>query len=286
MPLTSRQPYPRANQPSERHGRRGQHALHHFAELAEGCSRHSTTPGRYVPDVAFYASPDLPGYLYCTSDTSDWETSQQASCNLGFRDSATQDLTVAGGTSFATPIFAGMVAILNQAQGYTAGQGLINPTLYTLASNATTYAAAFNDVPAGSNNECPSSLGANYCSTASEGSYATTTGYDPVTGLGSVNLSALVTAWPASTAPVLISTTTTVSASSTTPALNASDTFTITVTPASGTVAPGGTITAIVDGGTPVTGIALAASGSSRRCHLPNLLHNRRRAYDRVPVFR
>jgi len=221
-----------------------------------------TTPGRYVPDVAFYASPDLPGYLFCTSDTSDWNTSQQASCNSGFRDMATQDLTVAGGTSFATPVFAGMVAILNQAQGYSAGQGLINPTLYTLASNATTYAAAFHDVTTGTN-ECPSSLGSTYCSTASEGSYATTAGYDPVTGLGSVNLSALVSAWPATTGPVVISTTTTVSASSTTPALNASDTFTITVTPASGTVAPGGTITAIVDGGTPVTGIALTASGSS-----------------------
>jgi subtilase family serine protease len=221
-----------------------------------------TTPGRYVPDVAFYASPDLPGYLYCTSDTSDWNTGQQASCNSGFRDSATQDLTVAGGTSFATPVFAGMVAVLNQAKGYTTGEGLINPTLYTLASNSVTYAAAFHDVTTG-NNECPSSLGATYCSTASEGSYATGAGYDQVTGLGSVNLSALVTAWPVTTAPVLISTTTTVSASSTTPALNASDTFTITVTPASGTVAPGGTITAIVDGGTPVTGIALTASGSS-----------------------
>jgi len=221
-----------------------------------------TAPGRYVPDVAFYASPDLPGYLYCTSDTSDWNTAQQASCNSGFRDMATQDLTIAGGTSFATPVFAGMVAILNQAQGYTAGQGLINPTLYTLASNSVTYAAAFHDVATG-NNECPSSLGATYCSTASEGSYTTGAGYDEVTGLGSVNLSALVAAWPAITGPALISTTTTVSASSTTPALNASDTFTITVTPASGTVAPGGTITAIVDGGTPVTGIALAASGSS-----------------------
>jgi subtilase family serine protease len=217
---------------------------------------------RDVPDVAFYASPDLPGYLFCTSDTSDWNTSQQASCNSGFRDSATQDLTLAGGTSFATPVFAGMVAVLNQAKGYTEGQGLINPTLYTLASNSVTYAAAFHDVATG-NNECPSSLGSTYCSTASEGSYATGAGYDEVTGLGSVNLSALVAAWPATTGPVLISTTTTVSASSTTPALNASDTFTITVTPASGTVAPGGTITAIVDGGTPVTGIALTASGSS-----------------------
>jgi subtilase family serine protease len=206
-----------------------------------------TTPGRYVPDVAFYASPDLPGYLFCTSDTSDWNTSQQASCNSGFRDSATQDLTIAGGTSFATPVFAGMVAILNQAQGYASGQGLINPTLYTLASNATTYAAAFHDVPAGSNNECPSSLGANYCSTASEGSYATTTGYDPVTGLGSVNLGALVTAWPLSTA-TLIGTTTTVTAASATPAISTNDTITITVASDTGTTIPTGTVTLSIDG--------------------------------------
>ena len=63
---------------------------------------------RDVPDVALYSSPDLPGYLFCTSDTSDWApasgtaAAQAASCNSGFRDSATGDLTVAGGTSFAT----------------------------------------------------------------------------------------------------------------------------------------------------------------------------------------
>jgi subtilase family serine protease len=227
---------------------------------------------RDVPDVAFYASPDLPGYLYCTSDTSDWTTSQQASCNSGFRDSATQDLTVAGGTSFATPIFAGMVAVLNQARGYGAGQGLINPTLYTLASNATTYAAAFHDVTTG-NNECPSSLpsASSYCSTASEGSYTTTTGYDQVTGLGSVNLSALVTAWPLSTA-TLIGTTTAVTAASATPAVSTNDTITITVASDSpSTTIPTGNVTLSIDGcGTSygTTGctpqmVALAANGTA-----------------------
>jgi subtilase family serine protease len=228
---------------------------------------------RDVPDVSLYASPDLPGYLYCTSDTSDWNTTQapvqQASCNSGFRDSATQDLTIAGGTSFATPIFAGMVAVLNQAQGYSAGQGLLNPTLYKLASNSTTYAAAFNDVTTG-NNECPSSLGPNYCSTASEGSYATTAGYDQVTGLGSVNLSALVTAWPANTS-TLIGTTTTVAAASATPAVSTNDTITITVASDSGTTTPTGNVTLSIDGcGTSygATGcapqtIALTANGTA-----------------------
>src|ERR1700733_11971436 len=201
---------------------------------------------RDVPDVSFYASPDLPGYLFCTSDTSDWNTSQQASCNSGFRDTATNDLTVAGGTSFATPIFAGMVAILNQAQNYAAGQGLINPTLYSVAANSTNYAAVFHDVTTG-NNECPSSLGANYCSTASEGSYTTTTGYDQVTGLGSLNLGALVTAWPASTA-TLIGTTTTVTAATATPAVSTNDTITITVASNAGTTVPTGTVNLSVDG--------------------------------------
>jgi hypothetical protein len=217
---------------------------------------------RDVPDVAFYASPDLPGYLFCTSDTSDWNSSQQASCNSGFRDSATQDLTLAGGTSFATPIFAGMVAILNQAQSDVSGQGLINPTLYTLASNSTTYAAAFNDVATG-NNECPSSIGSNYCSTASEGSYTTTAGYDQVTGLGSVKLSALVAAWPPASTATLIGTTTTVSAATTTPAVSTNDTITITVASESGTTTPTGTVNLSIDQTPSTTGNGLTGGSTA-----------------------
>ncbi len=101
---------------------------------------------RDVPDIALYSSPGHPGYLFCTSDTSDWQTSstpaQQGSCNSGFRDAATEYLTVAGGTSFATPIFAGMLAILNQHAGYDTGQGNINGTLYTLATSGGAYSAA------------------------------------------------------------------------------------------------------------------------------------------------
>lgn len=211
---------------------------------------------RDVPDVSLYASPDLPGYLYCTSDQSDWNTTvqpvQTGSCGSGFRASSSDNsLTVAGGTSFAAPIFAGMVAILNQKKAYTAGQGLINPTLYSLASNGATYAAAFHDVTTG-NNECPSSLGSSYCTGSATTSFSAGTGYDLVTGLGSVDLNILATAWGASPVnPAQIATITTVSASSTTPALNASDTFTITVTSADGTTTiPTGTVVTLqIDGG-------------------------------------
>ncbi len=217
-----------------------------------------TTPGRYVPDVSIYASPDLPGYLFCTSDNTDWGQGQQASCNNGFRDTATQDLTIAGGTSFSTPVLAGMVAILNQATGNISGQGLLNPTLYTLASNAATYAAAFHDVSTG-DNKCPSALGATFCSTASSGSYATSAGYDPVTGLGSPNFGALVTAWPAAT-PTLVGTVTTMSAASTSPNTSTDDVVTITVNSATGTSIPTGSINLSIDGG----GTAYNSTGSQQ----------------------
>ncbi len=221
---------------------------------------------RDVPDVALYSSPSFPGYLYCTSDQSDWSpasgstAAQAASCNSGFRDSSTTDLTIAGGTSFAAPIFAGMVAIINQKAGYTTGQGSINSKLYTLASNAGTYAAVFHDVTSG-NNECLAGT-TTYCS-ASSGSttkYTTNVGYDLVTGLGSFDLNALAGAWTGSTT-TLIGTKTTVAASSTTPALNANDTFTITVVSTTGSTIPSGTVAVSVDGGT-ATNETLTAAGT------------------------
>ena len=145
---------------------------------------------RLVPDVSLSSSPENAPYLYCTSDTSSWSTGQKSSCNAGFRDSATQDLTVAGGTSFATPIFAGMLAIV--AQKEDASLGVADKTLYALAANSSTYASAFHDVTSGGN-QC--TAGAAYCSTAGASEYAAGIGYDEATGLGSVDFSNLMTAW-------------------------------------------------------------------------------------------
>jgi subtilase family serine protease len=203
---------------------------------------------RDVPDVALYSSPSFPGYLFCTGDQSDWATNQtpaqQASCNSGFRDSATGDLTVAGGTSFATPIFAGMVALINQKQEWTSGQGLLNPKLYQLAADSTTYSSAFHDVTSGNNN-C--NAGSKYCGSTT-GGFSAGTGYDQVTGLGSVDLANLVGAWPVNSTP-LIATTTTLSAASTTPTVNTSDVITIMVAEAGGSGTPTGTVNLSIDGG-------------------------------------
>ena len=203
---------------------------------------------RDVPDVSLYSSPAFVPYIYCSSDSSAWSQGQVASCsNNTFRDPSTQDLTLAGGTSFATPIFAGMTAILNQEKGYTTGQGLLNTELYKLASNSGTYASAFHDITSG-NNECPSALGSTYCSGSATSHYSATTGYDLATGLGSVDLDKLTTAWPAFTGTALTATTTMVTAANLTPNVSTNDTITITVAQASGSGTPTGTVNLSIDG--------------------------------------
>jgi subtilase family serine protease len=202
---------------------------------------------RMVPDIALDASPNNAGYLYCTSDTAGWNPGQVASCNSGFRDSSTQDLTVAGGTSFAAPIFAGMMAVINQKQN-SPGQGVVNPILYSMASNAATYAAAFHDVTNGNNN-C-SVLGATVCTGSGATEYAAGTGYDEASGLGSVDLYKLLTAWPAATTATAVAagSVTTVTAASATVAPSANDVITINVAPA-----PGDTVTTTPTGSVELT---------------------------------
>lgn len=149
---------------------------------------------RLVPDVSLASSPNYAPYLFCTSDTTAWSSGQKASCNSGFRDSSTQDLTIAGGTSFASPIFAAMLAIVAQKESST-GLGVANENLYSLASNSSTYASAFHDITSGGN-QC--TAGGSFCSSSGAAQYAAGAGYDEATGLGSVDFNNLMTAWTGS----------------------------------------------------------------------------------------
>jgi subtilase family serine protease len=213
---------------------------------------------RLVPDISLDSSPNNAGYLYCSSDST--ATGITGSCSDGFRDSNDEYLTVAGGTSFAAPIFAGMLALINQKENST-GQGLINSTLYTLAANSTTYASAFHDITSGGN-EC--TAGSSYCSSAGESEYYAGTGYDEASGLGSVDLYNLLTAWPTSSGSSLEATTTSLSAASSTPSSGASDVITILVAAQSSaiTTTPTGTLTVMVDGTTETSSLELS-SGSA-----------------------
>jgi uncharacterized protein (TIGR03437 family) len=101
-----------------------------------------------------------------------------------------QDL-VAYGTSAPTPVFAGIVALLNQHEGSN-GLGNINQNLYRLAQTK-----AFHDITTG-NNVVPCGADTRDCTTGSYGYYAAP-GYDPVTGLGSVDAYDLITGWNGAT---------------------------------------------------------------------------------------
>ena len=207
---------------------------------------------RLVPDISLDSSPSNAGYLFCSSNPS---TGTSGSCSHGFRDSSDQNLTVAGGTSFAAPIFAGMLAIIN-GKLKSAGQGVINSTLYALAAESTTYASAFHDITRGSN-EC--NAGSNYCSSSGASKYPATIGYDEASGLGSVEFYNLLTAWPTSSSSGVASKTT-LSAATSTPAPGANDSITITVTSesSSSTTTPTGTLTIVVDGTTVTSSLALS----------------------------
>jgi subtilase family serine protease len=189
---------------------------------------------RFLPDVALNASPNNAPYAYCTSDNTAYAQGQAGSCTNGLRDASSQDLTVAGGTSFAAPIFSGMVAILGQAKGYT-WQGVVNPNLYSIAASPSAYASAFHDIVT-SGNYCD--IGSTYCNPAVAGSFAAGIGYDEATGLGSIDLNNLLTLWPKNTAGntakafTLASTALSLTESSSGAA--ATGTSTITVTPVNG----------------------------------------------------
>lgn len=89
---------------------------------------------------------------------------------------------VCGGTSAASPSFAGLMALVLQSRG--ARQGNANPVFYSLANNQRFGGAAvFHDTTAG-NNSVPGLSG-----------FSAVAGYDMATGLGSVDASVLVNHW-------------------------------------------------------------------------------------------
>jgi len=132
-----------------------------------------------------------------------------------------------GGTSFAAPMWAGYIALVNQ-QLVANGQptiGFINPTIY--AQNVTSsYATDFHDITSGTS-----------------GSFSAVTGYDLVTGWGSPNGTGLINALAGG---------------------GSSPAFTISASPTSVSVTQGSsgtsTITTSVSGGFN-SAIALSASG-------------------------
>ena len=130
---------------------------------------------RGVPDVAYNASSRTGVLVY---DTAPGDAESGLICTSG--NPCSSGWYVVGGTSASSPQWAGLVAIADQIAGH--GLGQINPTLYSLASSAN-YGSYFYDVTTG-NNQANSAIPG----------YPATTGWDPVTGLGTPDAANLVPA--------------------------------------------------------------------------------------------
>lgn len=130
---------------------------------------------RGVPDVALNASSQTGVLVY---DTAPGDIDSGLTCPSG--SPCSNGWYVVGGTSASSPEFSAMVAIAGQIAGH--GLGQVNPTLYKLASGPD-YGKYFYDVTAGSN-----------AANTSVPGYPASTGWDPVTGLGTPDAATLVPA--------------------------------------------------------------------------------------------
>src|SRR5579863_3372874 len=174
---------------------------------------------RDVPDISFAAADYHDGYIIYVSGANSFGE---------------------GGTSISTPIFGGILAILNQylvtnkVQTQGAGLGNINPKLYSLATSGNNI---FHDITVG-NNIVPCKVGTPNCSTGQMG-YTTGVGYDTVTGLGSANVNNLITEWSGQS---FGSDSITLSANPSSISVNGKTVLTATVKTTSGTGTPAGTV--------------------------------------------
>ena len=182
---------------------------------AASCSTCSTVY-RNAPDVS--ANADFTYYV----------CADQTSCTANLY----------GGTSFAAPLWAGYMALVNQ-QSVANGNGLVgfvNPSLYSIGEGGN-YTYDFHDIKSGSNG------------------YSATTGYDLATGWGSPNGASLIGALAGAATP---SFTLSASSSSLTVAAGSSGTSTISFAPSGGFT---GTI--VLTGSSSPTGPSASFSPSS-----------------------
>jgi len=200
---------------------------------------------RDLPDVSFFAGNGFLGSSYLICVSVNYPCSYSSSSEPGGEE--------VGGTSVGTPAMAGVMALINQKAG--APQGSPNAELYAMAAKQsygkcgteagnTNDGCAFNDIDTGTI-AMPCTLNSPNCTVTHAGDnigilsgYSATAGFDPATGLGSLNIANVVNAWT--------STVGTASATVTvTPATNsfpASQSVNVTVTVSGASGAPTGDI--------------------------------------------
>jgi kumamolisin len=191
----------------------------------------SDSGGGISPDKFAIPSWQKTAAAGCASCSQTYRNGPDVSANANFTYYVCADQTTCtaneyGGTSFAAPLWAGYLALVNQ-QSLANGNktlGFVNPSLYSIGAGSS-YGADFHDITSGSNG------------------YSATTGYDLVTGWGSPNGSGLINALAGTVA---------------------APGFSLSASPGSVSIVQGGSgsssITSTVSGGFS-TAVALSASG-------------------------
>ncbi|HEY4363274.1 MAG TPA: protease pro-enzyme activation domain-containing protein [Bryobacteraceae bacterium] len=193
------------------------------------------TPGvsaRGAPDVSFSSDPNHDGYII-------------------FDNGKQENI---GGTSIATPVFAGIVTLLNQYLG-TNGLGNVNPNLYRLAQSVP---SVFHDITSGNNFHLCKQGTPNCAAPLTSVGYTAIPGWDAVTGLGSVDAYNLLKSWGNGQ----VGTNTSVTASPTSLVLSGQTALLVTVRSAGSSITPTGTVSANFNNAT-VGSASLSGSGST-----------------------
>jgi subtilase family serine protease len=224
---------------------------------------------RWVPDVSGFASPNFPGYILCTPQNP--PSTNTSTCSTSIFVAVDTYSSLVGGTSASTPVFAGIVTLLNQYLNGASSPGLgnINTKLYELAASSP---SAFHPTTSGTNVVycegatpsgqpsaimCPGASGTTGSFGYNAANFDTTggTGYNVVTGLGSVDANALFTAWNGTTTPPVFTLGVGANSLQVTPGQTGTATITVTVTSS-------GTPPALTFTCSEASAPALASSGS------------------------
>ncbi len=153
---------------------------------------------RDIPDVSLFAANGLyyAAWGICTDQDSDSSGNPVKDCTPGSDGLPAGQFYIygVGGTSASAPALAGILALVKQSTGERQGQA--DYVFYNLAR---TSPSVFHDVVTG-NNSVPCQAGTANCSKNAKGDYYLSgynaqAGYDTASGLGSVDVSALLANW-------------------------------------------------------------------------------------------
>jgi hypothetical protein len=237
---------------------------------------------RDIPDVSFFAADGLNKSFYIVCE-SDQDIPGDTGCNLTkfITSSPFHDFQTVGGTSASAPAFAGVMALVNQKTGQR--QGNANFVLYSLAKNETFAACnssnftipanplpgacVFLDVTKGNNSGACAGASPGCSKTTAGGigvleaagavAFPAAAGYDKATGLGSINVTALLNLWAV---PATHATSTTISPASINSTLGAAQVISGTVTSGSPGTPTGVVVIENAATGAPIDSTSLSGS--------------------------